>query len=398
MAIDITHVRKETPATATTTHLNNAGAALPPRAVVTAMRNYLDIESALGGYEAAALLHSEIRQFYTVCAQLIGAEDHQIAFTNSATDSYNRALLSIPFERGDVILTTPFDYVSNQIAFLQLTQRLGVRVIRAAATPSGAVDPQQMAALMEQHPVRLVAVTHVPTNRGLVQDIGAVGQLCRERELPFLVDACQSAGQLPIDVQSINCDFLTVTFRKFLRGPRGAGFLYVSDRVIERGWAPLPLDLHSARWTADDQFEAVPTALRFELWERNYSTVLGAIAAVQYALDQGFDAIQARILRLTELLRTQLQDVAGLEVQEKGPIRCGILTFTATGVEADALQRALRQRRVHGSIAYGEYDPINFGAMDIPWVFRFSPHYYNTERDLERAVFVLKQVLEELRK
>ncbi len=398
MAINIAQIRKDTPAVAISTHLNNAGAALMPQPVVRAMSAYLDIETQLGGYESAAFLAEPIARFYDYTAELLQAAPAQIAYTSSATDSFNRALSSVPFERGEVLLTTPFDYVSNQIAFLQLAKRQGVRVIRAAATSHGLVDVDDMRRLIDQHRPRLVAVTHVPTNQGIVQDIAAIGAHCRERDVCYLVDACQSAGQLPLDVKAIGCDFLSGTWRKFLRGPRGAGFLYVSERVLQRDWEPLFLDLHSARWTEADQYQAVEGAKRFELWERNFSSVLGAAAAARYALDQHLDAISARILRLTELLRTKLEEIEGVRVQERGPIRCGILTFSVEDMEAVDFQQLLRNRRVHGSIVYGSYDPINLKSKEIEWTYRFSPHYYNTESDIERAAVIVQHTLREHRK
>ena len=207
------------------------------------------------GYEAAALAQDDIRAFYQRTAKLINAQAHNIAFASSATDAYNRALSSIPFIKGDIILTTSNDYVSNQIAFLQLQKRFKVKLIRVPNMSTGEVDVDEMEKMIEKYTPQLVAVTHVPTSSGLVQPVEAIGRICLDRGIWYLVDACQSAGQIPLDVEKIQCDFLSATFRKFLRGPRGAGFLYVSDRILkQKDFAPLFVDLHSASWEKPDQY------------------------------------------------------------------------------------------------------------------------------------------------
>ena len=246
--LDLDRLRSDTPGCASRIHFNNAGAALMPRPVLDAMTEHLELEAEIGGYEAADARQDRVHDFYAATAELLGCSAHNVAFAPSATDAYARALSSIPFASGDVILTTQDDYISNQIAFLSLRKRFGVEVVHAPNRPEGGVDVHAMAKSMEERRPRLVAVTHVPTNSGLVQPVAEIGRHCRRLDLPYLVDACQSVGQYRVDAGEIGCDFLSATCRKFLRGPRGSGFLFVSDRALGAGDEPLFIDMRGGHW------------------------------------------------------------------------------------------------------------------------------------------------------
>lgn len=381
---NIQSLRKETPGTTNRVHFNNAGAALMPQPVLTAIQSHLELEANLGGYEAAAATTEKIQHFYRQTARLVNAAPHNIAYASSATDAYNRALSSIPFNRGDVILTTRDDYVSNQIAFLQLQKRFKVQLIRCPNTSSGEVDVSEMEKMIERYSPKLVAVTHVPTSSGLVQPIEAVGRICQDRGIWYLVDACQSAGQMPLDVQKIHCDFLSATFRKFLRGPRGAGFLYASDRVLQnKGFSPLFLDLHSASWKAPGQYEPAPDAKRFEQWERPYALLCGAGACVDYALGIGLDHIMERVELLADQCRNKLKQIPGIRVLDRGKHRCGIVTIEAKGWPATRLKQALSKRHINTSVVEKSSALIDFEEKAVTSALRISPHYYNTTKEID---------------
>ena len=298
---DLNKLRSETPGCQHKMHLNNAGAALPSRRVIKAIQDYFDLENEIGGYEAMAEKAAETNDFYISLSKMLNCQPHNIAHATSATDAYSKALSSIIFQKDDIILTTDDDYVSNQIAFLVLEKRHGVKLIRAEKNSSGGVSVDSMANLIKKHQPKLVAVTHIPTNSGLIQDIEAIGHLCKKNNILYLVDACQSAGQMPLDVAKIKCDFLTATFRKFMRGPRGVGFLYVSDKVLEMNLEPIFPDLSAGVWTGKNEYHLEKTAKRFEVWERNYSLIMGATAAVNYASEVGLEDIQKRVKFSTSL-------------------------------------------------------------------------------------------------
>ena len=386
----LSRLRAETPGCEHRIHLNNAGAALMPLPVLRAMQDYLELEARIGGYEAADEKAADIAGFYEAIARLLRTRARNIAFATNATDAYARALSAIPFRPGDAILTTDNDYVSNQIAFLALQKRLGIRLIRARDTAEGGVDVDDFEQLLKKHRPVLAAVTHVPTNSGLVQPVEAIGKICREHDVWYLVDACQSAGQLALDVERIGCDFLSATLRKFMRGPRGAGFLYASDRVLEAGLEMLLPDMRSAHWTSPDEYATVPDARRFEYWEMSPALVLGSKAAAEYALSIGMNRIEERVKMLAEITRQHLRRIPGVQVLDQGAERCGIVTAYAPHWESKALLEILRAENINCRVSPPQVAQIDFPRKGVEWALRVSPHYYNTEEEVERMVDVLK--------
>lgn len=348
------------------------------------MLDHLQLEAAIGGYEASAAREAQVGDFYAAVAELINTAPGNIAFAGSATHAYTKALSAIDFRRGDVILTTRNDFISNQIAFLALRKRLGVEIVHAPDHPDGSgVDVAAMAALMRSRRPRLVAATHIPTNSGLVQPVAEIGRHCRELDLLYLVDACQSVGQYELDVEEIGCDLLTATCRKFLRGPRGSGFLYVSDRILREGYEPLFIDMYGARWVEPDRYRPVDSAARFEEWEFPYATVLGCAAAARYALAVGQAAIARRTPALAARLREGLAAVPGVRVLDRGPAPAALVTFEIAGWQAQPFKRAVDARGINSALSLREFAQYDFADKDVDWCLRLSPHYYNTEEEVD---------------
>jgi len=392
MKLELDRLRAETPGCAHRIHFNNAGAGLMPVPVFETMTAYLELEAELGGYEAADARSEAIDDFYVSTAQLLGCEARNIAFAPNATDAFARALSSIPFVAGDVILTTRDDYISNQIAFFSLRKRFGVDVVHAPNLPEGGVDIDAMARLLRERRPRLVAVTHIPTNSGLVQPVAEIGRHCRELDLLYLVDACQSVGQYVLDAEQLGCDFLSATCRKFLRGPRGSGFLYVSDRALAAGYEPLFIDMRGARWVGFEEYEQVETAERYEDWEFSYATVLGAAAAIRYALAVGIDTIAERTPMLGGGLRDRLAEIDGVRILDRGSERCAIVTFTLGGWKSEALADELRRRRINSSVSAREHALYDFSDKEVDACVRMSPHYYNTEQEVDDVVEAVREL------
>ncbi|MFG1964096.1 aminotransferase class V-fold PLP-dependent enzyme [Nonomuraea sp. NPDC049028] len=383
--LDVESLRADTPGCERVVHFNNAGCGLLAAPVLATMLDHLRLEAQIGGYEASAARAVQVREFYSELAALINCAPRNIAFAGSATHAFATALSSIPFEAGDVILTTRNDFISNQIAFLSLRKRFGVRVVHAPDAPEGGVDVAAMAALMREHRPRLVSATHIPTNSGLVQPVAEIGRHCRELDLLYMVDACQSVGQYPIDVAAIGCDLLTATCRKFLRGPRGSGFLYVSDRVLKAGYEPLFIDMRGARWTGPDRYQPAESAARFEEWEFPYATVLGCAAAARYAREVGVEAIARRSPALAARLRVLLAAVPGVRVLEKGPELGAIATFTIEGWRPEPFKAAMDAKGINSALSFREFAQFDFGDKDVDWCLRLSPHYYNTDAEVDQV-------------
>ena len=390
---DLDILRADTPGVQHVVHVNNAGASLMPQPVIKAITDYIALEAEIGGYEAADLRKEAIQQFYIATAELLNTTADNIAVMSSATDAYAQALSSIPFDRGDVILTTINDYVSNQIAFLSLKKRFGVEVIRAEDEPGNGVSVEDMAQKIKALRPKLVAVTHVPTNSGLVQPVEAIGQLCRENDVLYLVDACQSVGQLPVDVTQIQCDFLTATCRKFLRGPRGTGFLYVSDKALSANLAPLFIDLHGAAWESADTFQPIETALRFENWEFPYALVLGAAEAHRYALNVGIEQIAQRNAALCAQLRQKLSALPGVRLLDEGKRLASIITLFSERKPAADLKAALLAEGINTSLSEHGAAILDFDRKGMTTAaLRISPHYFNTEEEINTLVETLKHI------
>ncbi len=382
MTIDIARVRRDTPATARIVHFNNAGAALPPAPVVAAQIAHLQREAEIGGYEAAREAQARVANIYVSIARLIGASTDEIALVENATVGWDMAFYAVPLQKGDRILTAQAEYSSNYIAFLQRQRHIGFSIEVIPNTPTGEIDVEALARMIDSR-VKLIAVTHVPTNGGLVNPAEEIGAIARKHGIMYLLDACQSVGQMPVDVNEMGCDLLSATGRKYLRGPRGSGFLYVRREILDRLEPPF-LDNHAANWTAPDKYELRPDARRFENWENNYAAQLGLGAAVDYTLDLGLENIAARIDSLAALLRQRLGAIPGVTVADIGRRKCGIVSMHLTGKDSSAVRTTLRQRGFNCSVSTPASTLLDATARRLPDVLRASLHYYNTEEEIER--------------
>ncbi|MEM9327891.1 MAG: aminotransferase class V-fold PLP-dependent enzyme [Bacteroidota bacterium] len=390
--LDIDKARLDTPSAGDRLFFNSAGSSLPPLPVVKIVEDYWLEESKVGGYAYAEEMKGEIEGFYTAVANLLNARSRNIAMAVSATDAYIRALSAIPFQTGDVILTTDDDYVSNHIHFLSLQKRFGVKIERGRTLENGDLDLEHFEAQITQHQPVVVAATHIPTNSGLVQDVVGLGAICRAYDRLYLVDACQSAGQLPLDVAQIQCDFLSATGRKFLRGPRATGFLYVSDRALDMGLEPLFPDLQGADWTEPDAYQIQPTARRFELWEWQYATMLGLREAVSYALNIGME----NIWEYNHLLLTRLTDglshIKGVRQLDRGSHRANIVTLQKINRSQEETITFLKKNNVFFSVAALNSAQIDFGKKGVNWAIRLSPHYFNTSHEIDRLLEIVESM------
>lgn len=378
---EVDRLRAETPGCAEVAHFNHAGSSLMPQPVLDALLGHLDREARIGGYEAEDEAAERIGAVYASIAGLIGAAPDEIAIVENATRAWDMAFYAIPLDPGDRILTSVAEYGSNALAFLQVAAR-GVRVEVVPNDADGQLSVEALVGMLDDR-VRLVAVTHMPTNGGLLQPAAAIGRLAREAGALFLLDACQTVGQLPIDVEAVGCDILSATSRKFLRGPRGVGFLYVRRSLIDRLTPPF-LDIRAAEWTAPTAFALHPTARRFENWESNVAGKLGLGAAVDYAQALGLNAIWARVRAQAARLRERLAAIPGVAVRDLGAVKGGIVTFTVAGVEPAAVQTALRAEAINVSVSGASSTRWDMEARGLVGLVRASVHYLTTDEEILR--------------
>jgi selenocysteine lyase/cysteine desulfurase len=390
MSIDKKSVTADLLSDAGFSHLDNAGAALMPRCVLETQIEHLKLEAAVGGYEAARLKHDQIEAVYDSVAQLINCRRDEVAIVENATVGWMMAFYAIPFKPGDRILTAEAEYASNYLAYLQLAKDKGVVVETIASTADGELCLESLRDMIDER-VKLISVTHVPTNGGLVNPVEAIGKVAKEKGILYLVDACQSAGQIPLDVNAIHCDFLSATGRKFLRGPRGVGMLFVSRRILESLHPPM-IDLFSATWIDAEHYELRKDARRFENWESNYAAKLGLGSAIDYALDIGVDNIEAEVTRLAVMLILRLAEIPGVNVHDIGKKKCGIVTFSVAGIAATEVENRLRENRILVSVSSPTSTLIDATRRKLPDLVRSSVHYYNRESELEALVTCIQLI------
>ncbi|MEV7552591.1 aminotransferase class V-fold PLP-dependent enzyme [Amycolatopsis sp. NPDC089917] len=381
---DVNRARVETPGCAEVVHLNNAGSSLPPARVTDTVVGYLREEALIGGYEQAAATVERMNGVYASAARLVGAEPDDIALTDNATRSWQAVFYALPFAAGDRILTSKSEYASNVISFLQIAKRTGAVVEVVDNDESGQLDVEDLKRRVDGD-VKLIAVSHVPTQGGLVNPAEEIGAVAREAGIPFLLDACQSAGQIDLDVTRLNCDALSVTGRKYLRGPRGTGFLYAHPRLRERV-EPAMLDLHSAAWTAPETYEVASTAKMFEVWERDHAALHGLGAAIDYALEWGMPAIEARVAALAAKLRDALREIPGVQVHDQGVRQCGIVTFSVAKTPSQEVKEHLATAKINVSVTEATSAQFDFADRGLPSMVRSSVHYFNTDDDIALLV------------
>jgi cysteine desulfurase / selenocysteine lyase len=389
--IDLDRARAETPGVGHVVHLNNSGAGLMPAPVLDAVMQHLHLEATVGGYEAAERRADAIENAYGAVARLLNCAVDEVAVVENATVAWDMAFYGMAFRPGDRILTAQAEYASNYIAYLQVAKRTGVEIVAVPDDADGQLDVAALERLVDDR-VKLISVTHVPTGGGLVNPAAEIGRIARAAGIPYLLDACQSVGQMPVDVEAIGCDMLSATARKFLRGPRGMGFLYVRRSMLDRLEPPF-LDLHSAAWVTRDAYEMRPDARRFENWENYVAGKIGLGVACDYATGWGLDAIAGRVTALADDLRRRLDGLPGVTVRDSGRVRCGIVSFEVAGHDALDVKRALAAAGINISTTSVGSTRLDFERRGLGTINRLGVHYYNSEAECDRFIDTLQRIV-----
>lgn len=387
--LDIARIRDETPGVRQRLHLNSAGAGLMPDRVLSAITDHLELEARIGGYEAADAESERLEAVYGQIATLIGALPEEIAMVGNATLAWDHAFYGLELKPGDRILTAEAEYAANYIAFLQRARRDGLIIDVVPSDDSGALDTDALEAMIDER-VGLIAMTWIPTNGGLVNPAEKIGEIATRHGIPYLLDACQAVGQIPVDVRALGCDFLSATGRKFLRGPRGTGFLYVRKALIET-FEPVMIDMFSAEWVDRESYSLRGDARRFETWENPYALRLGLGEAARYACSLGLSAIQKRAWALTDRLREALDRIPKVTLRDTGREQCAIASFSIEGADPTVVAAALRSDGINISVSRRSSTRLDAEARSLPDLLRASPHYYNTEDEIDRFVAAIRR-------
>ncbi len=388
--LDIGRIRADTPATHDKVFLASAGASLMPIPVVRAMHDYLDLEAQLGGYGAYESEQVRLASAYEVAARLIGALPQEIAFMESATAAWQMAFYSMSLKKDDVVLTSEAEYGANFVALLQLRQRLGIEIQVVPSDATGTIDLDALRHMISPR-VKLICLTWIPTNGGLVNPAAEVGKIARTHDVAYLLDACQALGQMPVDVQTLHCDMLTATGRKFLRGPRGTGFLYVRSGFIPQ-LEPHTIDHFSAPWVERDRYELRDGARRYETWESNYVARMGLVTAMDYALNIGMSAIQERCVVLAARLRSGLHVLPAATVCDLGRDLSAIVSYTIEGEPAEHVVERAAKAGITMGVTLPSGTRLDAERRRLPPMVRASPHYFNTEQEIDTLLDFLQDL------
>ena len=389
--IDLERVRAETPGCLDRVFLDSAGSSLPPAPVLEAVVGHLRREAEVGGYAAEEERADDLAGVREGLARLVGCAAEDVALLDGATRAWTQLFYAVPLAAGDRILLSRSEYASNAIAALQRARHHGARVEVVPADRSGELDLDALERTLDER-VRIVSLVHVPTNGGLVNPVAEATELVHRSGGLVLLDACQSVGQLEVDVRSLGVDALAGTGRKWLRGPRGTGFLYVRPELA-RELEPSILDLHSATWTAGDRYELAGDATRFELWESDVAARIGLGAAVEYLLSLGVDEVASAVRARADLLRSLLREIPGVTVTDLGRRPSGIVSFAVDGVPAATVRDALAKRRVTVTVSGRSSTLLDMTDRGLEAVVRASPHYFVSDEQLETAAAAVSELI-----
>ena len=390
MKLNLEKLRDDTPGTQAVIHFNNAGCSLPVKETVDIITEYLQMEATLGGYEVKEKYQTEVDNFYVEAARLINAAPDEIAIVGSASEGITNALFSIPWEAGDIILTSEVEYGNCYLNYLKLKEEKGIVIQIVPNDEDGNILLEKMEAMISPK-VKLISITHIPTNGGLILPAEAIGQLAKKHNILYLLDACQSVGQIPVDVEKIQCDFLSATSRKYLRGPRGLGFMYVRKSVLPQ-LTPVFLDMVTAHWENEDEYTLDCNIKMFEHWEKSYALVFGFTTALSYLNNLGVENTWQRIEHLANYLRQQLAGVAGIEMLDIGTQQCGLVSFRMLGTEAEDLAKVLSKMGINISVSAKSSTVLDMDKRGLDAVNRASVHYYNTEEEIDIFVEKLEDI------
>lgn len=390
--LKIESIRKDSPACENQLFMNSAGSSLMPLSVRETMNDYLALEEQHGGYAVMEMRSGQIGNFYQEMADFLKCHTRNIAFQYSATYAFARALSSIPFEKGDYILTTDEDYISNQTAYLSLQKRMGIQLVRSKNLENGDLDLLDFEEKVKNLSPKLVAITHVPTNSGIVHPAEKIGVICKKYNCWYLLDACQSVGQFEVYPEKIGCDFLSGTGRKFLRGPRGTAFLYVSDKVLEEKLEPLFIDSRGVDWTSANEYVLHDGAQRFETFEVSYQSMVGFAEAMRYANYVGVKYISKLNKNLLSHMENGIKSIPGIKHLDLGSTRSNIITLKKEFKSLESTKAALDTKKVNYSISLRAHANIDFDKKKEEWAVRISPHYFNTIDEIDQVLQVFNDL------
>lgn len=366
-------------------HLNNAGASMVSDETMRIMVAHLKLEQSIGGYEAATFNNASLEEFYAVAGKLVGCDKNDIAFFDSATRAWNTLIFSMKIGAGDKIITTTLEYGSNILSLQSLAEKTGAELIKLAVGSDGYVDIEELTNHLDER-VKLVAASHAPAHCGTMLNVNEIGKCLDGHAAVFLVDACQTLGQLPISVAELRCDALVGTGRKWLRGPRGTAFIYVSE-ALASSLNSVSIGVSNAQWLEKPQngshVSFMAKAKRLESWERSMAGQLGLTNAIKEFLNQNsVGAISKAIQSFRAKIEDGVRQNNNLVLYPSGNKGSGIVTFHCKNRSANSVKIELAAKYINVSVVGNLVAPWDFSAKQLPDLIRVSPHYINNNEEI----------------
>lgn len=386
---EVERLRAATPGCASVIHFNHAGASLPSQATLDAIIEQLRLEALCGPMEAAD--QSVQARARSAAALLLNANTENIAFASSGSAAWGMAFNALgPWQDGERILVGRHEWGGN-LACIAGAVSAGARLEVIPCDETGAVSVSALQQMIDPK-VKLIALTWLPANGGLINPAEAIGAVARQHGIPYFIDAGQALGQLPCDVQALNCDVLKGAGRKFLRGPRGTALMYIKPGFLER-LVPGHLDVLSAPWNGEG-FSVRDDARRFETSEVSVALLAGLANALEEFNHLGATRIRQRIEGLSGQLRERLESVSGLTLHNLGLAnqQSGLVAFTLKGWDSVELKQRLAQRGINIGANGVAYTPLDMQARGLDSIARIAVSYLNTEEEMD----VLLNALNEL--
>lgn len=370
-------------------YFNQAAGGLMPDRVLQAVTDYMQREQALGSYVAAQQAQPQLQQLYAQLAALLHCQPTDIALTTGNTHGWCAVVGALPLQAGDRVLVTPGEWGGNYAMLLQLQARTGCVVETMPCTADGHIDLAALEAGLDAR-VQLIALTWVPANGSTVYDAQALGQLCARHGIPYIIDAAQALGHIPVDVQALQCDVLTAPGRKWLCGPRGTGLVYLKPGFAAR-LQPMTVDHVSCPITPTGPVLR-QDARMLEQSESSVALKLGLLAALDTAQAEGWAQRFAAIAERARQLRSALADVPGLSLHSlaAAPADCGIVPFTLQGHTPAQVQQALLQCHIQVAASGMGFTPLDMQARGLSAVVRASVSAHTTDADIQALVQALQ--------
>ncbi|MGF6114161.1 aminotransferase class V-fold PLP-dependent enzyme [Pseudomonas frederiksbergensis] len=388
---EVARLRAATPGCASVIHFNHAGASLPSQATLDAILGQLQRE-ALGGPMETADQSVQARA-RSAAASLLNTEPEAIAFASSGSAAWGMAFNALgPWQSGERILVGRHEWGGN-LACIARAVAAGAQLEVIPCDETGAVSVSALRQMIDPK-VKLIALTWLPANGGLINPAEAIGAVARQHGIAYFIDAGQALGQLPCDVQALNCDALKGAGRKFLRGPRGSALLYIRPGFMER-LQPTQLDVLSAPWDGAG-FTMRNDARRFETSEVSVALLAGLANALEECNALGTTAIRQRIDGLSRGLRERLLTIPGLTLHNLGPQghQSGLIAFTLKGWDCVELKLRLAQRGINIGANGVAYTPLDMQARGLESIARIAVSYFNTEEEIDVLLGRLRELAE----